>query len=165
MADGIIRDPDAKELKDFIPIQTESGRIQTPQEKFKRTIVKHQQEAVQKFLPFAAKPLEIDYTDEIKEQADKSKKLHGHVRTQDIKVPKIDFKKYSNLKNFDVIGDGEKYDEFLSKRHSLSVYVKWTKYQFKGYSYIYTVMEDPTLSLKRARESLDPMKVQVEKGK
>ena len=63
----------------------------------------------------------------------------------------VDFSKYGNIKNFELLEDGDVYDENVSKRYSKPVYVKKKVYKFNGYEGRTTVMEDPFESIKRAK--------------
>ena len=159
----MLREQNTQEKNDFIPISTPRGRVLTPEEKFKKEVIKHEQQAVKEFKPFASQVLNIEFKDNIKEQADKSKKLHGHVKREEIVQPEVDWKRYSDLKNFDLIEEGEQFDDALSKRHNLSIYIKFKKYRFKQYSYEYTIMEDPNKSIQRARNDQLPVKVEIKK--
>lgn len=151
MADNIIRDPTPQELRDFVPIANAKGRIKDPKAKFNEELAKEQLKANKKGLPFASHAARNDYLDELDAQMKSSLRKNGYVKGEDIKLPKIDWSKYSDLKNFEVVEDDEKYDEQLSKRYNKAVSLKFKTYKYKGYSNTYRVMEDPFEAIKRAK--------------
>jgi len=150
--DDIIRNPTPEEKMDFIPIATRSGKVISPEIKLAIILAEEGQKALKKGLPFAAQVARDDWKEAYESQIKASKKKHGSVDPADIKLVEMDFSKYSNLKNFDVIEEGDKFDEHLSKRSNLQVFVKFTIYRFKGYSNTYIIMEDPYNAIDRARE-------------
>lgn len=133
------------------PIALPGGkRVREPKSEFKAILALEEQKARKKGLPFAAKAAEDDYDDDIEKQKKIQKRLYG--KPVSLKMPKLDWSKYYDLKNFKVIDEGERKDDSLSDRFNVLVYIKKTKYQFKGYSNTYTIMEEPTESLRRAKE-------------
>lgn len=77
------------------------------------------------------------------------------VTYEDFTAPKTNWKKYSNLDNFELLEEGERLDEHLTKINpGLHVMAKWIKYKFNGFFGTYKVMEDGPSSIKRAREKI-----------
>jgi hypothetical protein len=165
----IIREPSKDETygdvtdetsKAFIPLQTPQGRIKSPSDKFAETISKYQQVAIKKGLPFADAAARADLKD-IQDELLKRWSRQGYVNKEEL--PKINWDKYSDLKNFEIIESDYKRDSGLSKEHKVAVNVKFVKYVYKGFSNTYTVMEDPTVSLTRALDTLESRKVRSTK--
>jgi hypothetical protein len=154
--DSIIREPTKDELRDFTPIISPSraGKKSTEQ-KFLEELSQKVQAALKTGKPFAERVARDDFYDHYNQQAKLSLRKNGYVDPDDIKPVKMDWAKYSDLKNFDVEEEGEINDEFLTKRNpGLSVNVKFTKYKFKGYSNIYMVMEDGPSAIRRAKDAI-----------
>ncbi len=165
----ILREPNRDEIfgdtnddtsKAFIPLQTPSGKVLSPLDKFNTTISKHQIEAIKKGLPFAEAAVRADLKD-IQDELLKRWSRQGYIEKD--ALPKIDWGKYSDLKNFDKLGEGYTRDAGMSKEHKVAVNVKWVKYSYKGFSNTYTVMEDPTESLTRSLDNLQGRKVKTDK--
>ena len=151
----IIRTPTESEKKDFIPIVDPSKRKLTVQEEFNERLGEEMQKAMKKRLPFCDRAARDDFKEGYDTQAQKSLRANGYVKAEEIKPVKIDWKKYSDLTNFDVIEEGETYDEFASKRNpGLDVYSSFIKYRYKGYSNTYTIMEDGPTAIRRARQKI-----------
>ena len=148
--ESIIRNPTADEKMDFTPVADKRGRIKSPKAKFTAVLVKEEAKARTKLLPFASHAARDDYNDELDRQVKKSIRKNGYADPNDIKLPKIDWSIYSDVKNFELVGEGNKPDEHLSKRHNKPISIKWKKYQYKGYSNTYRVMEDPFDAIKRS---------------
>lgn len=165
----IIREPNRDEIfgntndetsKAFIPLQTPTGKVISPVDRFNITISEHQVKAIKKGLPFAEATARADLKD-IQDELLKRWSRQGYVK--DGELPKINWGKYSDLKNFEVIDKGQTRDSGMSKEHKVAVDVKWTKYKYKGFSNTYTVMEDPTESLTRSLDTLEGRKVKKDK--
>jgi len=149
--ENIIRNPTNSEKGDFIPLSTRRGKVKSPNAVLNNMIAKKVSEAKQKELPFAESAVRADIKDEVESQTKASIRKHGYVVAEEIKIPKINWAKYSDLKNFELIGEGEVYDAHLSKRHNLLVYVKKKEYKFIGFKEKYRVMEEPIIAVERAR--------------
>ena len=81
--------------------------------------------------------------------------IHLITTREEIKPVKINWNKYSDLSNFEVLEEGETPDEYLTKKHpGLDVRIKKVVYRFKGYSNKYTVMEEPSLAIQRAKKAV-----------
>lgn len=150
MVDSIIRTPTDEERRDFTPI-AEPGKRKTVKEVFIEKLNEEQAKANKKGLPFCDRAAKDDFEEHYESQAKKSMKEHGYVKMEDIKPVKINWEKYSDLKNFELIDEGEVFDEFLTKRNPGLTVNAWKKvYKFKGYSNKYTLMEDGPSSIARA---------------
>jgi hypothetical protein len=151
----IIRTPSEIERKDFIPISDPSKVKKTIKELFEERLNEEMQKALKKELPFCDRACRDDFNDGYKQQAEKSLRLNGYVKSEDIKPVEIVWEKYSDLNNFELLEEGETYDEFLTRRNpGLTVMAKKKVYKFKGYSNKYTVMESGPDSIARARLKL-----------
>ena len=53
------------------------------------------------------------------------------------------------MKNFEDLGKGQTRDRELSKESHRSIYIKYQKYRYKGFSNTYTVMEEPDEAVDR----------------
>ena len=149
---NIYRKPTEDELKDFIPL-VKTSRNKTASEKFREDLNKAEQEATKKGLPFARQVAEDDWKDHYSEQTKTLMRQDGYVDVQKIEPFKVDFNKYSDLKNFEVIEEGETFDADLSKKNpGITVNVKKTVYRYKGYSNKYRVMESGPDAVKRATQ-------------
>jgi hypothetical protein len=63
----------------------------------------------------------------------------------------LDLSKYSNLANFELVGEKEVFDNYLSKINpGLNVMVATKVYKYKGYHHTYSVMEDANSAIQRA---------------
>jgi len=133
----------------FIPIAGPDRKM-TTEELFTRTLQKHEQEATKSGLPFARHIAREDFKDNI-EMWERTWKKQGYVKDSKPKVDEIDWKKYYDLKNFEVIIEKEKNDEHLTARYKVPVYIKTIKYKWKGdRRYTYTVQEDGMKAVQRA---------------
>lgn len=151
--DNIIRNPTQNEQGDFAVLSTKHGRVKTPQDRFKAEISKHELEATKKGLPFASQAAWIETKEFLENEVKSQIKKYGYLK-ESVKMPKIDWNKYSDLKNFELVDSGETSDRQLSKENpGIPVKLKWNKYQFKGYSYTYKVMESAEDAVARARKA------------
>jgi hypothetical protein len=152
--EGIITTPTDNQKKDFVAI-VDPSRKKSVQEEFEEKLSEEQQKATKKGLPFCDRAARDDFKEGYEDQAKKSMKQYGFVKRDDIKPVKLNWAKYSDLKNFEVIEEGETYDRYLTRVNpGLEVYSKKTVYKFNGYSNKYTIMEDGPSSLRRARQRL-----------
>ena len=152
--EGIIVAPTDNQKKDFTPIIDPSKR-KSVQEEFNEKLNEEMQKAMKKGLPFCDRAAKDDFKEGYEEQAKKSMRENGYVKREDIKPVKLDWSKYSNLKNFEVIQEGETYDRYLTRINpGLEIFAKKTVYKFIGYSNKYTIMEDGPSSIRRARQKL-----------
>lgn len=165
MTNGIIREPTADERRRFQPLQTPSQSIViTPQAKFEKKMAEEEKKANRKGLPFAINVLRAETADAI-EDWEKRWKRRGYVDTKTDPYPTVDWNKYSNLKNFEILEEDEKLDPSLSDKHRLPVSIKYTKYKFKGFSFTYTVMENPTEAVDRAYKKVKERTIEPETKK
>ena len=147
----LIRDPNSNELSNFIPLATRKGRYIEPETAFLREVAKYQLEAIKKGLPFAHVAAITEWKD-FQDTQKKEYQREGFIQTREFK---IDWDKFSDLNNFDLIDEGEKLDDNLTKKNNyIQVYVKFRKYKFKSFKETYTVEEDGNLAIERSREKL-----------
>jgi len=162
MVTGIIRDPTQNETQGqegFIPLQTSKGLTKTPEDKLYGRLAEEQQKANKQKLPFAWAAAKAKVED-IQRQAKEQLKRRGHLK--DYKVPEIDFKEFSDVKNFELVDEGERYDEQLSKVHHMPVYIAYKTYVFNGFEqYTYRICESLEEALDRARKKHLPPTVQL----
>jgi hypothetical protein len=120
--------------------------------KFMEEMGKKILEATKKGIPFADMAAKRDFNEHYEQQAREHNRKYGKVIPSEIKPIKMDLNKYCDLKNFDVLKEDEVYDDNLSRRHNVAVYVKKTDYQFKGNREIYQIMEMPEDAVARAKK-------------
>ena len=148
-------DPADETSKAFEPILLPGGRIpKTPHVLFEEVMSKESQKATRNKLPFAEATARADYRDKL-EEWEKTYRRQGYAIKKKPTFEDIDWGKYSDLKNFELIDEGQTRDKGLSKEYKVSVFVRWKKYKFKGFSNTYTVMEDPDDSLARTLGGLN----------
>lgn len=153
MESPIIRSPTDDERKDFIPLADPRRRGKTTKELFDEELCKHQQEAAKKKLPFAEQAARDDFNDYYKNQVQMHTRKYGYVKVEEIKPIKMEWAKYSDMKNFEIIEEGEKLDEWMTKSNpGLQVMVKWIKYKYHDYENIYIVEEDGPSAINRAKK-------------
>jgi len=164
MVEGIIRTPTTQELEGdepLVPIVNRRGKILTDRDRLFTKLASLQQEAQKKGLPFARIAAKND-VEEIETRKVETLKRQGHLVGW--KKPKIDWSKYSDLKNFTILDDGQVQDANLSKLHRIPVFVKYTTYQYNGYQNTYRVMEMVEVSLQRAAKVYDVGNTPIEKA-
>lgn len=157
---------------DFIPIEGKKKRKLTAEELFEETLAQEEQKALKTVnkdglrLPFAAKVARDDFKDYYDLEVKKNIRKNGYLEASEIKPYKMDWTKYSDLKNFEIIDEGETQDEYLTKVNpGLYVQSRFIKYKYNGYSNTYTVMEDGPSALKRAKEVANPTVAPVQTTK
>jgi hypothetical protein len=152
--DSIITTPTDNQRRDFTPI-VEPGKKKSVLDEFNEKLAEEMQKANKKGLPFCDRAARDDFKDGYESQAKISAREHGFVKADDIKPVKLDWAKYSDLKNFDKLKEDEVFDEYQSKKlPGHDVTLKKVVYKFKGYSNIYTVMEDVPSAVRRAKDKL-----------
>jgi hypothetical protein len=156
----LIRTQTEQEKSDFIDI---SGKDRnTAKAKFEEELSKKQLEAIKKGLPFAEKACRDEFNDYWENAVKDNIRKNGFLNASEIKPVRIDFKKFSDISNFEEISNGETHDEHLSKRNpGVNVTIAWTKYKFKGYANEYVVMEDPADAVKRALKAGEEAKARA----
>lgn len=153
----ILRHPTAGDLAErefgegtMIPISAPGRRIvKSPRAIFEAQIMKAEQKSIKQGLPFAIGALRAE-TAELARIWETRWRRRGYVDDKKDPQPKVDWERYANLKNFEVIEDGEKLDPELTKVNKFPVFVKWTKYRFKDFPENYTVMESAEMAIERA---------------
>lgn len=135
----------------FIPIM---GPDNKPNAKdvFMKEAKKQEQIARKANKPFAMQVAIEEFNEYFENQAKLSMRKHGYVKVDDIKPLKVEWKRYSDLENFELIDERERHDENLSKMYKFRVAMKLKKYRFKGYRYKYTVMEDADSAIQRGKK-------------
>ena len=131
-------------------------RQKTSREKFTIKLHQEEQKATKAHLPFAAHAARDDFEGNISTQIGKQRKAYGSIEyPEKLTVPKMDWKKYSDLKNFIVEKEYEKNDTSLTNRNpGLFVALKTTVYKYQDYGNTYRVMEEPADAIKRAQEKV-----------
>ena len=121
-------------------------------EKFELDLQKNEAIAGVARLPFARHAARKDFDTAIKVQVDKQLALYGSIeKPEELKLPIMDWDKYSDVKNFDNLGEHERNDSHLTKNNpGINVKMKVTTYKFKGYGQTYKVMEDGPSAITRA---------------
>lgn len=150
------------DIKGFQPIEGTGGLIRTPVALFAERLAKETEKASKKGLPFAEAAARAEYQDKL-DSWSKEFKRQGYASKKKPTFDDIDFSKYSDLKNFELIEEGTQREPTMSKEHKVAVYLKWKKYRYKGFKNTYTVMEDPEVALTRALDSLEKREVRKEK--
>src|SRR3990167_9424062 len=151
---NILRDPISVELGPNeenlinIPLETSRGKFLTSKDKLHIKIGEEEQKANKLGLPFSIAGVMSDVEDKNREASNQLKR-QGYV-SKDLDL-KLDWKKYSDLNNFEIIGEGTQHDPKLSDKHRLPIYLKWKKYRFNGTTEERTVMESADEAVKRAQ--------------
>ena len=141
-------------LKGFIPIEDTGGIVRTADDWFAGRIALETESAGKKALPFASHALRDEYAEKLAEWKRKTAN-QGYATKKKPTYDDIDWPKYSELKNFEVVKEEEISDDELSDKWRLPVTVKCTTYRFKGYKHTYSVMESKESALKRAQGVVD----------
>lgn len=156
---GIIR-PQTETEKDMTPTGSDGnttgfinlkGPRNTAEHKFNVELRKQEQIATKKGLPFTRHAARAEFEDHYHLEAQKSLRKNGFVKAEEIAPFKLEWAKYSDLKNFKLYETKEVADENLTNRYKVPVYLETKKYKYKGFEkYTYTVMEDGAKALQRA---------------
>ena len=127
-------------------------RKMNAREKFEIELVKQEADATLNKLPFARHVVRAEFNEAIKVQVDKQLREYGSIeKPEDIKLPVTDWKRYSDLNNFELIESHERPDTNLSRQNpGLNVQCQVDTYKFKGYGQTYKVMEDGPSAITRA---------------
>jgi len=127
-------DPNSETSGAFEPILLPGGVIpKTPQMLFEVKLGEELRKATKAGLPFAEAAVREEYKDTL----DAWKKRFRRQGYADKKRPTfedIDWKKYSDVKNFELVKEGQTRDRELSKDFHHSIFIKYKKYRFKGFS-------------------------------
>jgi len=153
-SDEITGDPTDETSKAFEPILLPGGVIpKTPQMLFEERLGTEGSKAALKQLPFAEGAARAEYQDTL-DTWKRQFRRQGYANKKKPSFDSIDWKRYSDVKNFELLKEGKTRDKGLSKEYKVSVYVQYKKYRFKGFSNTYTVMEDADNSLARTLDRL-----------
>jgi len=152
----------------LVAISDSRGRIYPEGTRFNRELTREEAKAHKKNLPFASRPARDYYSENTQAQKDKQMKMNGFVNKALLIKPKMDWKIYSDLKNFEIIEDKEVQDKWLTQSNpGLRVLAKSIVYKFKGYKQKYRMMEDGPSSIKRAQDKakklVEPTPVVIKK--
>lgn len=142
--ESIIRKPTKEELDDFIPV-TKSGNQSNPREEFLAELHKQASTTRKDGGPFCEIAAKDDWESHFSVQAKQHVRKFGKVMPEKITPIKMDWSKYSDLKNFILVEEGERYDEYLSKRHNIQAFLKFRVYSFKGYEAYKETVYEPAL--------------------
>lgn len=148
MDTSIIRKQTEEEKRDFESI----AKKKDAKSIFNKELGKEQQIALKAGIPFAEKVARDDFNDYYEAQAKLSMRKNGYVDISEIKPLKIEWDKYSDLKNFEVVDEKEVFDDNLTRRNpGKNIMIKCITYKYKGYSNTYKVMEDPQTAIARSK--------------
>lgn len=143
--------------KIFIDVDLNKPKRQkTTRESFTIKLHEEEQKATGLHLPFARHAAKDDFEEQIKSQMKSQMKEFGSVEhPEKLVVPKMDWKQYSDLKNFKTESEEEKFDTNLSNKNpGLSVMLKSIVYKYKDYGNVYRVMEEPQEAINRAQQKV-----------
>lgn len=174
-AQGIFRKPTEKDHQYFDEDLNRPKRQKTAREKFEEELSKKEIEAtrarfkegnVEYPKPFAKKAARDDFEKHIQTQIQEQLRMYGRVEyPEKLTLPELDWEKYSDLKNFEAMDEGDRFDSWETKRNpGLTVSAKWKMFRFKGYGDTYRVMEDGPSSVRRAQEQLWKNRQRTEKS-
>lgn len=126
-------------------------RQKSTDEKFTIELFKREAMAHSKKLPFARNAAR----DEFKDSLELQKKMVQRGATHKVTLPAVDWKKYSDIKNFDLIDTKERPDPEMSKHNpGLNVKLITKIYKWKQSKERCSIMEDPEDALRRAQEKV-----------
>lgn len=154
--EGIFREPTANDKAFFDHDLNKPKRKKTAQERFEIELKKQEAKATKEGKPFARHVAREDFKVGLNSQIQGQLREFGHIEyPEKIKIPEMDWNKYSDVKNFEVIESGERADPELSKHNpGLNIRLAKTKYKFKGWAQTYTVMESAESAIDRAQIKL-----------
>ena len=115
--------------------------IPTAKDYFVKKLYEESIKAQKKGLPFAEQAARDAWIEHYETEKKRVLRAFGYIKESEIKQASIDFDKFCDLNNFELVENGETYDSNFSKRFLREVYLKFRKYKFKGYVNTYTVME------------------------
>jgi len=134
--------------------------------KFEKELADAGQNAIKKGLPFAEKVARDQFKDYYESQVKENMRKNGYLDVSEIKPIKMDMSQFSDLKNFELLDEGEIADQQLSKHNpGLDVKIAFKKWKYKGYSNTYTVMESGPEAILRARKKLKELEADTPKRK
>ena len=146
----ITREPTEQEKADFTDISSKEDNALS---KFYAELTSNEQKVIKKGLPFATKAATDDFKDYYEDEVKKNMRKNGYLKPEEIKPFKINWAKYSDLVNFELLEEGEVSDSNLSKKNpGLDVAIAFKKYKYKGYRDTYTIMEEPAKAILRAKK-------------
>ena len=133
---------------EIIKVDLGPSKHLTEEDTFQLELSKHEQEATKNNLPFARHVARADFQDMVNNWQSKLNR-QGFVTETKPKAKDVDWKKYSDLKNFEILTEKDIRDTNLSRQHRMPVFLKSRVYKFKGFKEKYRVMEDGDKALER----------------
>ena len=117
----------------------------SPQDEFVEKVYSEKAKAAKKDLPFADQVATEEWNESHRQEGRRLNLKYGkgyltNEAIKEYKHPTLDWEKYSDLKNFDLIREREVKDDDLSKRHNLPIKRKLKVYRYKNYNKTYTMM-------------------------
>jgi len=159
----VIRQQTPQEEEDFEDI---AHKKWTPDRLVRDRIAKEEAEAnnpkipYEKKIPYPGSAVLMDYNKAVK-MAELERvgyvggKSLGPKDIQKIKVQaykNIDWEKYKKATNFEILEEGERIDDNLTKKNpGLTIVIRKKVMKYKGYPHKYVVMEDTASAIKRAK--------------
>ena len=159
----IVRNPSKEDLNrpdsegdivGFLPIADRGGMVRTPSEMFAERLSEETDKASKKGLPFSEAAARAEYQDKLDTWSKNFVRM-GYATKKKPTFDEIDWDKYCDLKNFELIKEDEQTDDQLSTKWRLPVVMRYKTYRFKGFKNTYTIMESKESALKRAQEVVD----------
>jgi len=141
VSNPIVRNPSEEERRDFHPLVSSRGKFETPKDKFLKELNAKMEIAHKKGQPFADKAALDEWEDHWKVQAKKLMREFGFIKESEVSIIKMDWAKYSDLSNFELINEGETRDPYESKRQNKEIFFKFKVYKYRGYINKYRMME------------------------
>ena len=134
--------------KEYIDVDLNERKVSF-KDKFIKELHAQEAKAHNKKLPFARNAARNDWNDEL--EANKKQVTRG--ASTRIEIPQLEWKHYSDLKNFTLVEEKERPAPEISKHNpGLHVRLKTKVYKWKQSNEKCTVMEDPEDALRRAQE-------------
>lgn len=93
---------------DFIDVKK---RKQSISERLRKELIKYDQECTKKRIPFCYRCAKIAYEDKIQEIIREALRKSGDVKQEDLKLPRIDLKQFTGVKNFEELNSNEAWEK------------------------------------------------------
>jgi len=152
--EGIYRKPTDSDMELIGTDLNKSKRHLTAHELFIIELGKQEVKATEKGLPFARHCAKDDFEQSIHQQTAGQLREYGEI-VNPVKMPETEWKKYSDLKNFELIETKFRPDKEISKHNpGLNIQLETKVYRFKGYHNKYTVMESEESAIRRAQAKM-----------
>jgi len=139
-----------------VGIPTNIIGVKTPESEFREELAQEAVKAHKKGLPFAEQAAKKERAEYHRKELQRlfSKYGKGYLTEEmnkEYKHIEMDWTKYSDLNNFEIIEEFEVKDPGLSKEYNLPISQKAIRYKFKNHFETYTIMEDKHESYMRAK--------------